>query len=320
MTLAALLPAAAAEFTRVLEQSFPVAPGACLDLHSRYGEIFVQPGRQDTLSVTLRLSVDSDTETEAHRLFDAVINTLAANPQGVAGEIDFHGKQIGTYWEHRRGPDMIIEISLPNEFQLKLQTTNGPIQVTGISGQVDLRSTSGNLRFLTSPGPGRLETTTGSIYVEGEGRELTLQSVSGGLTLKNRSGSHHLTTTSGNIWVEGGSGDLSVQSTSGNVSILSFAGNHRVKTIAGKIALTLGQSIERGLNLQTVSGDIFVQQSRTLGVTYDLQQTNGDLSDRLGLTYPEGRNKHRLKATYGDATIRVSIQTVSGDITLSPIP
>lgn len=320
LTLLSLLPASAAEFTRVLEQSFPVSPGAHLDLNSRYGAIVVQPGREDTLAVTLRLKVNSDTEEEANRLFDAVVSTLAASPLGVAGEIDFKGEQVGTFWRFRQGPEMAIEVSLPREFQLKLKTTSGPIQVTGISGQADLRSTSGDLRFLASPGLGRLETTSGSILVEGGEQELTIQSVSGDLTLKNRTGPHRLITTSGEIRVEQGSGDLTVQSTSGDVNILSFAGNHQVKTVSGSITSTMLQPIARGLDLQTVSGNISLRQSRTLGVAYDLQRTSGDLSDQLGLTYPEGPKKRKLRATYGDGAINVMIRTVSGDVILAPAP
>jgi len=148
-------------------------------------ELFISGNSPDIRS---RQWSDEEIRQELERSF-----TIVVKAEG--GKLLVEAKQKNS----RPQFGLTFKITVPKHVDSNLQTTNGNIDISNLSGSQDFNTTNGNLR---------IEHISGTIM----GRTRN-----GNITAKSSEGKISLTTTNGNINISNLSGDISTKTTNGTV-------------------------------------------------------------------------------------------------------
>ena len=128
-----------------------------------------------------------------------------------------------------------------------------------------------------------------------EARETEIETVSGDISIRyERSGEISLTTVSGQTAFEGSCDDLDCNSVSGDYNI----------TLSGSA---------KEINMESISGDLEIVLDSQSGFTAQLDSVSGHIRS----TFPTNvsGNTH----TYGDGSMRIEAETVSGNIQIKEV-
>lgn len=212
-------------------------------------------------------------------------------------------------------------ITMPNILatNVNLGCSSGDVAINNIntqfndtSGEIVIKTTSGNIDADQLIGAADIESSSGDIKI----KELT-----GGTKIKSNSGyidseiilgDTQITTSSGDIGVQRIDGIANVNSSSGNVKIYAGSGVRNVRTNSGDILL---EGVDSAWNIQASSGSVQIKATTGSG---DINTTSGDVNlDLEGLT-----GDLHINSSSGWAKIKISndnsfdfeASTSSGDI------
>ncbi len=235
--------AAVVSASQEVNQSYPVAAGAQVDIECLAGSLTIEgwSGNEVTISGTLGDGVE-DLEVDV-------------DDDGISIEVeydeDYHGRQsVAT--------DLTLRMPLASP--LSAETVSASITVSGLEGAVDLESVSGRIRVSGMPRSLDVETVSGRIEVEKAGDGSEVSSVSGAIRIGSVAGHLEAENVSGEIVIEGGSltgGDF--ETVSGNISCQALPGGQGdidMETMNGTIELLVLESAPASFHLETFSGSI----------------------------------------------------------------
>jgi putative adhesin len=179
-----------------------------------------------------------------------------------------------------------LTVMVPWECPVQLNLVNAGAVITGLTAGVSVKSGAGDITF------------------DGVTGHITANTVSGGIESQGLDGAVSFTSVSGDLALAGGSIDrLAARTVSGRVTAdvdLTGSGQVQVNTVSGEVALRLPGSTSAQVSLNTVGGRI------------DSSFTELD---------PVVRSVPRsVTGTLGDGAGRLSVATVSGDVTLLSRP
>ncbi|MBV6646369.1 MAG: DUF4097 family beta strand repeat protein [Cyclobacteriaceae bacterium] len=171
-----------------------------------------------------------------------------------------------------------ITVTIPDQTRIKVDNSSGDVYLSDVgSNDIDIETSSGEVRVESSDGIMRLESTSGDIDVIKFSGELTLESTSGNQELRDITGSVETTSTSGDILVSRMQGRFEARATSGDISISRMAGGLLVRSTSGDIEgynVKLSESSE----FKASSGDIDMELlNDEEELSYDLVTSSGDL-------------------------------------------
>jgi DUF4097 and DUF4098 domain-containing protein YvlB len=192
----------------------------------------------------------------------------------------------------RSSSEVLLDIKVPRYAEIKSVEAQEGIKVTGVSGGVRLRSSSGDLDIL-QVGPLSASTASGDIRADGV------------------SGKAMVSTSSGNIQIQH-AGSVEAKVSSGDVTILDVDGAATVKSNSGKITT---RNISGDLWAKTTSGGVMAENIKGL--------VNASSSSE-GITVRNAGGDVKAIAISGDLRVectkgRVESNTVSGSILLTGI-
>ncbi len=175
-------------------------------------------------------------------------------------------------------PDLDIEV--PRSVRISVRTLSGDIEAVGIAGPSRWRTASGSIRVGAEAGPLSIDSVSGDAYLDARAPlAVTCHSVSGSVKLR----APRITA-------------LDVVTTSGDVAI--------------DAALDEGAAH----SLTSVSGD--VRLATDSEVTIDFQSVAGDI--RASMPHRIEGSRGRRTAVVGSGRVRVTVRTLSGNVTLKP--
>lgn len=153
-----------------------------------------------------------------------------------------------------------VVLYLPKEIQanLKIKTTSGDMYVESFLVNVDLKSTSGDIKI-------------------GEVNKATLSTVSGDISLQKGT-DINVTTTSGEIQIQEGNKKIEAKSVSGDIRIdsLLISENSTIKTTSGDVDVK--EINDAYIETNTVSGDVEISNNnRFSNTTLKIKTTSGDI-------------------------------------------
>lgn len=227
LTKAALLPVCAcalaalsgcvildeAKFKRTIDLAVPHVADAAIDVDTANGNITVLAGKASDVVITANLRATMQERA------DAVT---------VTADRDSSGKLIvrANWPEKRRNNEACsFEITLPQALGARLATSNGNIEIGGLSGQATL------------------ETSNGNVLATGHAGAITADTSNGNIILKNVGAPVKADTSNGKITVELASdatGPLELDSSNGSIDVLLspvFVGEIHADTSNGKVLL-----------------------------------------------------------------------------------
>jgi len=288
MAIAAVLVAAATQAIAAqnLSKRATVAADATIDVSNVEGRVDVTAWDRNEVELTAVLEDDKDRlEFEAT---DRQVRIKVVRPN------DRYGNR----------KDAILTLKIPKDARISAETVSADITVAGVLGEQRLESVSGEVRTQAYDAPVKLSTVSGDGTISGTGGNaaLTVESVSGLITASGIRGSYDGEVVSGSLTIN-----------------LAAAERLNARSISGDIDAHVELMPTARVEMETVSGEIKFTMNPPVNAEFDMESFSGDIESCFG---KKARDKNRygpgseLSFTEGSGGARVSINSLSGDITI----
>lgn len=199
-----------------------------------------------------------------------------------------------------------LEIWVPSRIRLWVKTATADIDVTGVSGGLDLYVVSGTIDVTGNPRELNAEAIDGDILVTGSSPWIRVKSATGAITFRGASADAALSTVSGAIKVEGGLFERAkIGTVTGNISFagqLDRSGAFDFDTHAGTVDIAVPDKTNASFSVVTIAGRIDNRVSRTRA-----------FAGRFG-------RGEELTTETGAGGARVSVRTFKGPVTIRHSP
>ena len=160
-----------------------------------------------------------------------------------------------------------LEVWVPARVRLWVKTATASIDVTGVTGGLDLYVVSGTIDVTGNPRELNAEAIDGDIHVTGSPPWLRAKSASGAITFRGASADAALSTVSGAIRVDGGLFERTkIETVTGNITFagqLDRSGVFDFDTHGGTVDIAVSEKSNASFNVVTIAGKIENLISRT---------------------------------------------------------
>jgi len=163
----------------IKEQTLPVVRGTLSVDARQNGGIRIRGWERNEMLVRMRIQSAAETQAEADELARQV------NVATSGGEIRAEGPSLqrNRYW------DVSYEIFVPRHSDLSLETYNGGIGISDVSGRIEFEAMNGGVSLNNLGGDVRGATTNGGLSVtltgtRWEGSQLDVETTNGGVSLR----------------------------------------------------------------------------------------------------------------------------------------
>jgi DUF4097 and DUF4098 domain-containing protein YvlB len=267
---------------QTVEKTFTVDGMPRLRVQNVSGETAIRAGEPGQVRVVARKRVKGGSSDRAKRLLENVEVRIEQKGNDIFVEPHLY-EQERSWLDLFRGKKFRVdfEITVPRETAVNAQT---------VSGDLDLHGTRG---------PARVESVSGDVNIEDVQGPMRIKSVSGDVQCTDYVGA-----------VEG-------SSVSGDVDIRGRVRACELHTVSGDISVDLEPAVGgRESRLKTISGDVEVGLL-TSSCVCDYHTASGNLECELpARVMREGRKDRTV--VIGDGRSRLTVKTVSGDLTIRP--
>lgn len=286
-TAAVLLAAAPlAEGAQNLSRRATVAADATIDVSNVTGSVDVTAWDRNEVELTAVLESDKDRlEFEAT---ERQVRIRVVRPDDHFGGSD----------------EAILTLRIPKGARISAETVSADITVAGVLGEQRLESVSGDVQTNAYDAPVKLSTVSGDGTINGSGGKAAVS----------------VESVSGLIEVDGIRGGFDGEVVSGSLTInLAAAERLNATSISGDIDAHVELLPTARVEMETVSGTIGLVIKPPVNAGLEIESFSGDIDSCFG---PPARDKNRygpgseLSFTQGSGGARVSINSLSGDITI----
>jgi hypothetical protein len=268
-----------------IERRLAVGMEGALRIHNMVGSVIVHGWNKDTVLVRVTLA-EGD---EFH---------MGGNYTG--------GKMFVESSNDRNPKPTRLEVWVPARVRLWVKTATASIDVSGVSGGLDLYVVSGTIDVTGNPRELNAEAIDGDIHFTGTSPWLRVKSATGAITFRGASADAALSTVSGAIRVEGGLFERAkFQTVTGNITFagqLDRSGAFDFDTHAGTIDIAVPDKTSASFSVVTIAGKIDNRVSRTRS-----------FAGRFG-------RGEELTTETGAGGAKVSVRTFKGPVTIRHSP
>jgi len=218
---------ASANVTHTRNEDFSVEPGARIEVKINGGPIDVKIGTSDKVHVELVQTAQTGSEKEADEWIASDKSIIEKTSRGVRVVADPEHSHGWSWFSNHDRVYYRVNVTVPATVNLDLDTSGGPIEVSG--------EIHGDLRANTSGGPIRVTGATGKIDVDTSG---------GGISVEHVVTQVHADTSGGPIhigYVDAAATDIDADTSGGGIDIgLDPAGNYDVHgdTSGGSVSIS----------------------------------------------------------------------------------
>jgi DUF4097 and DUF4098 domain-containing protein YvlB len=204
-----------------------------------------------------------------------------------------------------------LQVKIPKEKVLIVKSTSSDVCLKNLSKKQNVDLVSGSIELSNIGGEGHFETTSGDIRGNFKGNKLKASTISGDIYINGR-GDFNISATSGDIRLDG-EGSLKVSTISGDVRGKGEIIDGFVSTTSGDVLLN--PISFKKMRIETISGDVRMNLSKTVSLSVDVSTTSGALECSISLDKVRV-TKHKLIGKRGNGENSLEISTVSGDISI----
>ncbi|MEM7281217.1 MAG: DUF4097 family beta strand repeat-containing protein [Pseudomonadota bacterium] len=234
---------------KVISEEFRVRSGGELSVVSDIGQISVETSRGNRVEVRVDIN--------------------EGDPDQLNVTMEQDGNKIlvrGKFTENRRWRRLKVKyrITVPDKFNVDLETKGGSIQVNDLTGTVDVSTAGGSLKFGNIVGPLNGRTSGGSITLDGGDGMVTLRTSGGSINVGDVTGDLDLHTSGGSINIGMVEGNVEANTSGGAIHIEEAHGAIDASTSGGSITAYISQQPQADSQLQTSAGTITVYLAEDL--------------------------------------------------------
>jgi hypothetical protein len=274
MACAALLAASAVSaHAEDVTKSFTVSGRANVRVETNDGSVRVTTG--DSKQVEFRVEyrgyeLGKNLRVDAHQDGDKVEMTAR-----VTGHWGF------TFGHNSRG--LHIEVRMPREADLQVETGDGAVQAESINGTVNVHTGDGSVKAYSLNGTIDLHTNDGSITVENLKGNMRLRTGDGSIEARNLDGKVEADSGDGHIRIAGRFDALNVRTGDGSVDTRVLPGSKMetswtIRTGDGSVDLVLPADFQTNIDASTGDGHISLGIPVTIEGTFKNSEMHGKMN------------------------------------------
>jgi hypothetical protein len=195
------------------------------------------------------------------------------------------------------GQEVSFIVFAPPYMEVILKTGFGNIKAVGLGTTHDIRTGGGNIHIERSRGEGRVLTSAGNITVERYAGSLMCLSAGGNINLTNVQGSVKVKTRGGHVNASEMDGSLLAESNGGSINV------HMI-------------SVDEGLFLQTLAGDVIASLPAGVGLDVVMKGTQTKMSEWSSFSGMRKNNEVDGEINGGGTTVNLFTKIGKAEIVL----
>ncbi len=269
-----------------VEETRPAEPDARIEIDIVSGSIRVTGWDREEVRVTGTIGDDVDALE------------FSGSARSLSIELD-----VPEEWGRRhRDIDADLDISVPLQARLTVETVSADITVSNLSGTAELGSVSGQVRLTGRPDRAELESVSGDIRVDGDQTAISAETVSGQIELRGVAESVEAASVSGDIEVF-----------ANRVDRASF------ESVSGSIDFTGSLGPGARLDAEAHSGNVTLELPADTSATFEIETFSGNIENEFGPPAEKSGGftpSKWLKFTTGSGEARITVESFSGNVRL----
>lgn len=281
-----------------------------LDLSNLSGDIVISRGGNSIQVEAVKVAHARTAEDAREMLGYVSVEVVERGPRAEVKAV-YRGHEERSRERRNINVSVRYTVTAPASTKISARSLSGSIQVTGITGELNLTSLSGNVVVTNGERVLTAKSTSGDVQLENVRSPIGLDasSVSGTLTVRNsRAPRMRLNTISGNLVVRDAVAErIDAQSISGDVEFVSPLernGRYDLSSHAGTIRVVPTGNTGFELDATSFSGNIRSELTLT-----NQSQSGADFGRRGA-----GGRTRSLSGTYGDGSALLDVSTFSGTV------
>lgn len=211
-----------------------------------------------------------------------------------------------------------LRVLVPTGQRIAVNLVAGRVIVANVNGQLSVDASSADVEASGTRGGLTIDVGSGDVKVSNAAGDVNVDTGSGDVTLNGVRG--------GDVGIDTGSGDvtgttvearsLKIDTGSGGVQLAGLSSaDVNLDTGSGDIQLDVDATL-RSFHAETGSGDVKLRAPASLGAEVDFETSSGEIRSDFDVTVTRREEDH-LVGRIGDGRGRLSIDTGSGDVTLT---
>ena len=241
----------------VFQESFDVGSGT-LDVEVSDADVEIRSGSGRQVVVEGWVSArDLDWGREVFRRSD-----FRASRNGSTVSVDADDPRVeSSEWRRNRGVGIIAIVTVPIQFNVRVSTSDGDVDVEAVRGNVEAQSSDGDIKIEEVTG-GRiiLETSDGDISVASlTGDDVRIETSDGDIDLRSMTGPLEATTSDGDIMVrlDGANNDVALRTGDGDITIYAPATMQADVTLEGEdVEVSRGFALQGSMGRRVIRGTL----------------------------------------------------------------
>ncbi|UCH94590.1 MAG: hypothetical protein JSV88_30580 [Candidatus Aminicenantes bacterium] len=281
----------------VMTRSFNVSKGGTLTIDVNRASIEVKTGSQDIVKVKVIRKVGTSNEHRAQEIFEKYKIEFDHSGSNVTIETDDYGRRKGLFsWLKGEHFSVRFIVTVPEKYNLDLETSGGSIRVSDIQGNVRAKTSGGSLKFDYIKGPVWGSTSGGSIQLEG------------------CSGNANVYTSGGSIRIGTVEGEVKAKTSGGSIQVKEVMGTINASTSGGSVSATISKQPKGDCSLTTSGGSITVYVTEDIKVDLNASTSGGRVSTDFPITIQGEISKRKLKGKINGGGPELYLKTSGGSI------
>lgn len=313
--LACALPFTGAALSVSTNRTFNVAPGGTLVIEADRGSIQVLTAETNAVSVTVDREINRSSDEKAQAVLDEHKLTFAED----AGTITVKARLPKTegIWNRRTaGLAVKYTVTIPQRFNLTLETAGGNIAVANLTGAVRLKTAGGSIRVGKVDGPVNVNTAGGNITVDGATGAVEADSAGGSVKLGQLTGPATAETAGGSIRVDSAAAPLKASASGGSIVVESASAPLQLDTAGGSVTARFAGKPDGASSLQCAGGSIAVFVADGVGFDLDAESTGGSVRCELPHERTGKPNRNELRGRVAGGGPALKLRSVGGNISV----
>lgn len=211
----------------------------------------------------------------------------------------------------REGGEADLEVRVPAGAEVSVSTVSADQDIAGLTGELTIASVSGDISVTGGPLKDiEIDSVSGEIDLAASAPTIEVDSVSGDLTL--------------DAPAQGVLPELHAETVSGDMMILDDLSSCKLTSISGDVTYQAGFPADGSYEFEIFSGDIEIAVPASTGARFEITTFSGEIeSDFTSVSVERegpgrGDKSGHSNFTIGDGRARVRIESMSGDVSISP--
>ena len=300
-----------------IERTYSVKSGGSLTVLSEFGAIEIQTAEQEKVEVVITKESKSKLVKASQEVLEDF--ELAFEHEGSDVHIRGTFKQGLEHWQKQLDRLKIhFLITVPQQYNIDLNTTNGGISVADLTGDVRVRTSGGSLCFRSIMGAVFGHTSGGSIEAVNVAGDVQVRTWGGNIRFGAIQGFILGRTSGGSIKAVDCNGGTDVRTSGGGIWLGGISKNVNARTSGGSIQAVMKTQPQSACSLRTSGGRITLTLIPDIAVDLEAKTSGGRVSTDFAVesTIQGKVPKNRLEGSINGGGPLLKLRTSGGSIHL----